>query len=383
MHLNDRILSVDDNLDNLLILKELLDADYTFMCADSGEKALAVAPRFQPNLILLDVMMPGMDGHHTCRLLRAQPELRHTKIVMLSARTELPDRLLAYDGGAADYIGKPFDDREVLAKVRAWMQMAHRDQVEEILQEVEKTREAVGAALVSLAAFRDTETGDHLLRMRWYSEALAEQLAVSGPYREQVDEDFLRQLYRASPLHDIGKVGIADTILRKPGWLDASEFEIVKQHTIIGGEILAQAAQRMPHAEYIKMAAQIARCHHERFDGAGYPDGLSGRAIPLAARIVAVADAFDALTSDRMYRGSLTVLEAARLIEADSGSRFDPAIVDAFRCRLRDFQEAQAKFAEGLPAPYTDYIGATWPESRALGSVDHIEHMLPLDLVLS
>lgn len=380
MHLNDRILCVDDNPDNLLILRELLEADYTVMCVESGEKALSVAPHFQPNLILLDVMMPGIDGNRTCRLMRAQRELRHTKIVMLSARAALDDRLLAYDGGAADYIAKPFDDREVLAKVRTWMQMAYRHQVEEIWQEVEKTREVVGMALVSLAAFRDTETGDHLLRLRWYAEALAEQLAVSHDYREQVNETFLRQLYQASPLHDIGKVGIPDAILRKPGWLEASEFDLVKRHTIIGGDILSQAAERMPHAEYIKMAAQIARHHHERFDGGGYPDGLTGLAIPLAARIVAVADVFDALTSERVYRGRLTAAEAAKVIQEDAGGQFDPAIVDAFCCRFADLEQAQTKFVEGLRLrDHGDQIGAASPELRIYGTVDHIENMQFLD----
>jgi putative two-component system response regulator len=375
MHLNDRILCVDDNPDNLLILEELLEADYSVVCVDSGEEALAIAPEFQPNLILLDVMMPGLDGNQTCRRLRAAPELRHTKIVMVSARAELDDRLLAYDGGAADYIAKPFDDREVLAKVRTWMQMAYRHQVEEIWHEVERTREIVGVALVSLSAFRDTETGDHLLRVRWYSEALAEQLAMSSRYREQISEAFLRQLYQASPLHDIGKVGVPDSVLRKPGWLEAAEFEALKRHTVIGGDILSQAALKMPHAEYIKMAAQIARHHHERFDGTGYPDGLGGQAIPLAARIVAVADMFDALTSERVHRERLSAADAARFIEEEAGGQFDPVIVRSFRSRFADFEQAHAKFVEGLPAvDEGDYVGAG-SERRPLRSVDHIEHM--------
>jgi putative two-component system response regulator len=350
------------------------------LCVDSGEKALSVAPRFQPNLVLLDVMMPGLDGNQACRMLRARPELRHTKIVMLSARAELDDRLRAYDGGAADYIAKPFDDREVLAKVRTWMQMAYRHQVEEIWQEVEKTREAVGVALASLAAFRDTETGDHLLRMRWYSEALAEQLAVAGEYQGQIDEAFLKHLYQASPLHDIGKVGIPDAILRKPGWLEASEFEVIKRHTIIGGDILAQAARGMPHAEYIKMAAQIARHHHERFDGGGYPDGLSGIAIPLAARIVAVADVFDALTSQRVYRGPLTAAEAGKVIQEETGGRFDPAIVDAFFSRFDDFEQAQNKLVhEGATADGHRQLGNDQPQLRVVGNVDHVEHLELLD----
>ena len=170
----------------------------------------------------------------------------------------MKDRLAAYDVGAVDYITKPFHDQEVLAKVRTWMRMVHSEQVDEIWREVEKTRDAVGMALVKLASFRDTETGDHLFRLRWYSHLLAEQLATMGPYRRQIDETFLEQLYRASPLHDIGKMGIDDAILGKLGPLTAAEFEAIKRHAVIGGDILAQATIHLPHADYLKMAVDIA-----------------------------------------------------------------------------------------------------------------------------
>ena len=184
MHLNDRILAIDDHVDNLIILEELLGADYTVRCVGSGDEALRVAPQFQPNLVLLDVMMPGLNGNDTCDLLRATPGLNAAKIVMVSARSEVKDRLAAYNVGAVDYITKPFHDQEVLAKVRTWMRMVHSEQVDEIWQEVEKTRDAVGTTLAKLASFRDTETGDHLFRLRWYSHALAEQLATAGPYSQ-------------------------------------------------------------------------------------------------------------------------------------------------------------------------------------------------------
>src|ERR1700730_16841931 len=171
MHLNDRILAVDDHWDNLLILEELLGTEYTIRCVSSGEEALRVAPEFQPNLILLDVMMPGLNGNETCELLRQIPGVNAARIIMVSARGELRDRLTAYEAGPVDYITKPFHDQEVLAKVRTWMRMIHSERVEEILDEVEKTRDVVGMALVTLASFRDTETGDHLFRIRWYSQA--------------------------------------------------------------------------------------------------------------------------------------------------------------------------------------------------------------------
>ena len=184
---------------------------------------------------------------------------------MVSAHSEVTDRLAAYSlSGAVDYITKPFHDQEVLAKVRTWMRMVHSEQVDEIRQDVEKARDAVGTTLARLASFRDTETGDHLFRVRWYSHALAEQLAAAGPYSRQIDETFLEQLYRASPLHDIGKVGIDDSILRKPGPLTVAEFEAIKHHAVIGSDILAQAAAHLPDADYLNMAVGIAEHHHRQ-----------------------------------------------------------------------------------------------------------------------
>jgi putative two-component system response regulator len=382
MHLNDRILAIDDHVENLIILEELLAADYTVRCVGSGEEALRVAPQFQPNLVLLDVMMPGLNGNDTCDLLRATPELSSAKIVMVSARSEVTDRLAAYSLGAVDYITKPFHDQEVLAKVRTWMRMVHSEQVDEIRQDVEKARDAVGTTLAKLASFRDTETGDHLFRVRWYSHALAEQLAAAGPYSRQIDETFLEQLYRASPLHDIGKVGIDDSILRKPGPLTVAEFEAIKHHAVIGSDILAQAAAHLPDADYLKMAVGIARHHHERFDGTGYPDGLAGSVIPLAARIVAVADVFDALTSSRVYRQASSVAEAARTIEANAGSQFDPAVVDALGSRLDDLRQAQGRYANGAPINEVELVGVGNLELCDGHNIDHAEHsFIMLDAV--
>jgi putative two-component system response regulator len=377
MYLNNRILAVDDNPDNLAILKELLEREFTITCVESGEEALRIAPIFRPNVVLLDLMMPGLNGKQTCRLLRQDPALKDTKIVMLSARTAIEDRLASYDLGAVDYITKPFNDLEVAAKVRAWMKMVHKQEVEEVWQEIQRTRDVVGFAMTTLAAFRDTETGEHLFRLRWYSYLLAEQLSVTGPYSSEIDEQFLRQLYRASPLHDIGKVGIDDAILRKPGPLTAQEFELIKEHTVIGSDILTRTAAELTSADYVQMAAVIARHHHERFDGTGYPDGLSGTAIPLPARIVALADVFDALTSDRVYRKAISADEASAIIEQDSGGHFDPAVVEAFRLRFEEFRQAHAMFADGYLAPMrNDLIGDPGFGHPNDSLADHSEHTL-------
>jgi putative two-component system response regulator len=377
MHLNRRILAVDDNQENLAVLKELLGTEFRLLCVECGEEALRVALDFKPNLVLLDMMMPGINGKQTCRMLRQQPELRDTKVVMLSARTDLEDRLASYDLGAVDYITKPFHDLEVLAKVRAWMQMVHKQEVDNMWVEIQRTRDLVGFAMTTLAAFRDTETGEHLFRIRWYSYLLAEQLLVSGPYRSEISEDFLRQLYRASPLHDIGKVAIDDAILRKPGPLTEAEFEQIKPHAATGGEILSRTMAEMPNVDYLPMAVEIALHHHERFDGRGYPDGLSGTSIPLSARIVCVADMFDALTSDRVYRRAVSVEEAAEILKKDSGSHFDPVIVEAFCQRIDEFRQAHATFADGYLTPKSaDLVGGSDPGMWNDALADHSEHSL-------
>lgn len=205
------------------------------------------------------------------------------------------------------------------------------------------TREITCRALAQLAESRDPETGEHLRRMQVFSQIIAEHLSVEGPYADQIDERFLEDLWRSSPLHDIGKVGIPDQILLKPGQLTAGEFELMKRHTTIGAEVLELASQKNEYGGFLAMAIEIARHHHERIDGRGYPDGLRGDQIPLAARIVAVADVFDALTSDRVYKDAMKPNRARAIIEADSGKHFDPHVVEAFRRRFPELLEEKAE----------------------------------------
>jgi putative two-component system response regulator len=265
---------------------------------------------------------------------------------MLSAKADLADRLRGYRTGAVDYIAKPFDDREIEAKVHAWSEMVHQEQLEQVQQNIAGVYEEISGTLASVISLRDMETGSHLYRMRAYAQILSEQLATSGPFAARIDEAFLRNLYFATPLHDIGKVGVSDAILRKPGPLTPGEFAEMKRHTVLGAELLANAAARFPEAEYLQTAIKVARHHHERFDGTGYPDGLAGEAIPLAARIVAVADAFDAMTSHRVYRQAVEPAVAAAEIVRGSAAQFDPGIVDAFlKCSELLFQ-VQTHFSD-------------------------------------
>ena len=255
---------------------------------------------------------------------------------MVSASTAIEARLRAYRAGANDYVCKPFDEAELLAKVQA--AVAVKSDYQTLLVDVESFFNATGEVLELLTHLRDAETGEHIDRMRIYSHLLAAQLRYS-PYAREIDDLFLDNLLRASALHDIGKVGIPDALLHKPGLLTVEERLIMNRHTIDGERILRRLAARTTTPGYFEMAAQIARSHHEHFDGTGYPDGLQGSEIPLAARIVKVADVFDALTTVRPYKESLRPELATEVIVRGRGSEFDPVVVDAMLSVLDEFYE--------------------------------------------
>jgi putative two-component system response regulator len=354
--MKDRILIVDDCPINIRILEELLGEDYELDSALDGEECLAKLRQFGPELVLLDIMMPGIDGYEVCRRIKEGPLGSFTQVILVSGRASTAERLRGYEVGADDYVVKPFDHDEFLAKIRThfrlretmkslWTANGRIQQfnselemlVGERTQEVVATRDIAVFALAKLADSRDPETGEHLDRMREYCRILAEQLAQVGPYRDEIDEESIRDIYRSSPLHDIGKVGIPDAILLKPGRLTDEEFDVMKTHSEIGAEALREASQTSECGGFLGMATLIARHHHERFNGSGYPDGLAGFDIPLAARIVALADVYDALTSARVYKAAFDTATARRMIEEQRGEHFDPAVVDAFLQREDDF----------------------------------------------
>ena len=348
-----RILIVDDDPSFRRVLVRTLQNDYALEEAENGGEALRQIAAFHPGLVLLDIAMPGIDGHETCRRVKATwPRMR---VMMVSASSSSPEQLLAFESGADDYVVKPFDPQDFLARIRLHFQLqeamagaaAIRGEIESrnllLRQEAKRhTRDMIALqdiavfTLAKVAESRDQQTGGHLTRMRAYSQILAKELARGEPYGVQIDARFLEDLYRSSPLHDIGKVGIPDSILLKPGALTADEFAVMQQHAVIGANILDEAVARCPGGGFLEMAALIARYHHERFDGNGYPLGLSGRHIPLAARIVAVADVYDALTSVRPYKRAIPVEKAKMIVRNDSGHHFDPVVVDAFLRRFED-----------------------------------------------
>jgi putative two-component system response regulator len=363
MEQRGRILIVDDNATNVDILRRMLHKDFDLATAASGEECIAAVPTFKPQLVLLDIMMPGIDGYETCRRIKSSAIGEFVQVILVSGKGTAAERVKGYEAQADDYIVKPFDHGEFLSKVRVQFRLWEaqrqvtmaKEQLEIYASELEElvslrtkqltaTQDMAVFALAHVADSRDPETGEHLLRMRHYAQIIAEELASGGPYAAAIDRRFLEDLYRASPLHDIGKVAVPDSILQKPGDLTPEEFEKMKKHVVVGGQTLEMARNQVGPGTFMDMAADIARYHHERFDGRGYCAGLQGDAIPLSARIVALADVYDALTSRRVYKPPYAPDAAREIIVRDSESHFDPVIVNAFLARFEDFQNAGFEF---------------------------------------
>jgi putative two-component system response regulator len=357
------ILIVDDNPENLTVIGELLQPLHTVRAANSGARGLRLARLVpQPDLILLDVMMPEMDGFEVLRQLQATPETAHIPVVFLSALNTADDEERGLMRGAVDYITKPIRPPILLARVRTQLelkqardQLRHhcqdlRDDLARRLGEHQRIQDATIHALARLAETRDLETGNHLLRTQAYMQALARQLRTDARFAERIDEQQITLLTKSAPLHDIGKVGVPDSVLLKPGRLSRDEFELMKTHALIGAEAIAAAEldgeQPMP---FLQCAKQIARSHHERWDGRGYPDGLAGEAIPLPARLMALVDVYDALTSHRVYKPPIGHADACRLILAERGRHFDPALVDAFAGCCDALHAITRRFADQPP----------------------------------
>lgn len=349
MNSRARILIVDDNAMNIDILRRILRKDYDLDTATSGEECLAKMPSFKPQLVLLDIMMPGIKGYDVCREIKSSPLGRFVQVILVSGKGSAAERVQGYEAKADDYMVKPFDHEEMLSKVQVHLRLAKaqrqlasaKEELQVYANDLEQlvaqrtqqwiaTQDMTVFALAQLTDSRDPETGEHICRIRFYAQTLAEQLQHSGPYKDQIDARFLEDLFRGSPLHDIGKVAVPDAILRKPGKLTPEEFEQIKQHVRVGGDTLENARKYIGRGTFMDMAADIARYHHERFDGSGYCEGLSGQDIPLAARIVALADVYDALTSPRIYKPAYEPEYAKEIILKESGAHFDPAIVEAF-----------------------------------------------------
>ena len=346
------VLIVDDTVANLELLSELLRGrGHEPRPALSGEAALAAARAEPPDLVLLDVDMPGMDGYEVCARLKADAALKDIPVIFISALfTHTEDKVKAFSLGAVDYLTKPFQAQEVFARVDAHLRLRRLQQAqEEYAQSLEelvqmKVAELLDAqmatiyALAKLAERRDDDTGSHLDRTSAYCRLLADQLSCDPTYAPMLTERLIENVVQAAPLHDIGKVGIPDAILLKPGKLSEEEFELMKRHTTLGADTLWSVLVQYPGSGFLSSGIEIARSHHERWDGRGYPQGLAGEDIPVAARIVAVADVYDAVRSVRSYKPAMPHAAACEAILGGRGTQFDPAVADAFAARAGEFE---------------------------------------------
>lgn len=358
------ILIVDDSPENLAVLSELLQTDYRVRAATSGDKALRVvktAPK--PDLILLDVMMPEMDGYEVFARLRADTETRDIPVIFVTAMDSTEAEIRGLDVGAVDYIAKPIVPPILRARVHTQLELKQaRDWLanQNAYLEVELARrmsenlavqDVSIHALAHLAEIRDPETGNHLRRTQGYVHALAEQLANHPRFRDFLNPRAIDLLVKSAPLHDIGKVGIPDHILLKAGKLTPEEWDIMKTHAKLGRDAIEQAERDVDRPlDFLVMAKDIAHYHHERWDGGGYPEGLAGDAIPIAARLMALADVFDALISQRVYKPPMSFEDAYTIIAAGRGTHFDPDVVDAFIARFDEFCQIAIRYGEAETA---------------------------------
>lgn len=354
------ILVVDDTPANLSLMTGLLRDEYKVKAAIDGEKALRIAQASPPpDLILLDIMMPGMDGYEVCRRLKADPATRDIPVIFLTAKSGIEDEKMGLDLGAVDYITKPISPPIVMARVRNHLVLKAsadflRDKAAYLEHEVGKRIAEVIAiqdvtilAMASLAETRDSDTGNHIRRTQHYVKALALKLREQPRLAALLDDRYILMLFKSAPLHDIGKVGIPDRILLKPDKLTPEEFELMKTHTTLGRDAIHAAERQlgMP-VEFLKLAKEIAYSHQEKWDGSGYPEGLKGEAIPLSARLMALADVYDALISRRVYKEGMSHEQALAIISAGRGHHFDPDMVDAFLAIHEEFHAIAQRFID-------------------------------------
>ena len=318
------ILAVDDEGGNLLLLRQILQRQYRLLFAKDGERAIELARAQSPDLILLDVMMPDVTGHEVCRRLKSDPTTSRIPVIFVTALTDAADEIAGFEAGGVDYIGKPLSPPIVLARVRAHLSLVR-------LEDLKETRLQIVQRLGLAAEYKDNETGLHVIRMSHYAHLLG-LAAGLGPAGAD-------DLLNAAPMHDVGKIGIPDGILLKPGPLTEAERRRMETHTVLGEQMLGGVA--FLHGEGLR----VVRSHHERWDGTGYPDGIGGTEIPLGARIFAVADTLDAMTSDRPYRRAMSWAAASREILAESKRQFDPDVVEAFVARERSLRAIRREFA--------------------------------------
>lgn len=327
----------DDGLSRQLVCHTVAASGYEVDCAENGEEAVRLFQEREHQIVITDWQMPIMSGLDVCRAVRHHGGSGYSYVILLTGNNGTRERIEGLSAGADDFISKPFEPDELLARLQT---------AERIISL--ETRDVAIFAMAKLAESRDPETGAHLERVQGYCRLLAQQLAAMGIFTDLIDTEFVRLLHSTSPLHDIGKVGIPDSVLLKPGRLSDAEFEIMKSHTTIGAQTLEAALERFPNTRFLKMARNIAASHHERFDGTGYPNGLAGGDIPLCGRILAVADVYDALTNKRVYKPDFSHEVARSIMLKEAGTHFDPQIIEAFAACDASFKAVRDRYRDAL-----------------------------------
>ena len=357
------ILVVDDSPDNITVIGALLRGKYRIKVARSGGAALRVLRGGPPpDLVLLDVMMPDMDGYEVCRRMKADPLSADVPVIFLTAKAEEEDERFGLLAGGSDYVTKPItrsilelrianhlalhDARRQLKDRNVWLE----DEVLRRVAELAEVQDATILALATITETRDNDTGNHIRRTQIYVRLLAEQLRKNKLHPDVLSDEYVELLGKSAPLHDIGKVGVPDAVLLKPGKLTPEEFEIIKTHPLLGGTTLESVEQTLSNpSSFLRLAREIAMSHHEKWEGSGYPHGLTGQVIPLSARIMAVADVYDALTCRRPYKAPFPHERATEMIQQGRGTHFDPDIVDAFLQVEADFAKIARQFNDERP----------------------------------
>ncbi len=334
------VLIVDDTKENLDVLTGLLSPHYNVRAAVNGTLALKLAELApKPDLILLDIMMPGIDGYEVCHKLKSQTQTKNIPVIFVTAKINTEDEIKALNLGAVDYITKPINPAVALRRIQTHIALSSQTQalyfeVRKATEEINRSKVEMVKTLGRAAEYKDNETGMHVMRMSHYCHVLALKAGM-----EEKEADLLRE---AAPMHDVGKIGIPDSVLLKPGKLEGKEWNVMQSHVEIGVDILSGSSQ----SELIDVAKQVAQFHHEKWDGSGYPSGVSGEEIPLSGRIAAIADVFDALTSERPYKKAWSIERAVELLVNEKGKHFDPHLVDLFVDSLEDILEIKARFVD-------------------------------------
>jgi putative two-component system response regulator len=354
-----RVLVVDDDPVTLeMVADNLAHYGYEVTTATDGREAYDLVRSGRFRLVVSDWQMPRMTGLQLCREIRKRNSYGYVYFLLLTSNTGLENCVHGLEAGADDFLTKPFQPEELRQRLRTGERVLSLE-----------SRDLMIFAMAKLTESRDNETGAHLERMREYSRILAEEMSDWPKFSSVIDGDYVQLVYLTSPLHDIGKVGIPDAVLLKPGRLTPEEFDVMKTHTTLGGDTLGALVQARPDAEFLTMAREIALTHHERFDGGGYPQGLKGEDIPLCGRIVALADVYDALTSKRVYKAAFSHETARGIILDGRGTQFDPDVVQAFLNREGDFIETARKLGDGPERTPVDLLSRTTPLDNAAASL--------------